>query len=219
MMPAFYHTLGTFLPSLPLPRPSLMLAVAQVCLSFVSRFHVHHIYNHCRAGTPVASTIASAGHKVVGIDIAPSMVAASQKAVPNGAFSVADMRSYVPPEKVPVVLNMLSLFLLSPQELEVMSHKWSEWLLPGGLLCIGIMAADDFSPTKDMHDAERLFASGMDFRFMGRTVNLTLVGSDTFQPVLNRIPTTSVFKYISSRATLARFSQQMQILISKAGSS
>ncbi|KAL8822533.1 MAG: hypothetical protein Q9191_006733 [Dirinaria sp. TL-2023a] len=140
----------------------------------------------CGTGTPVASTLASAGHQVVGIDIAPSMVAASRKAVPSGDFSIGDMRSYVPREKVPVVLNILSVFLLSPQELEVMSHKWSEWLLPGGLLCISVIAAEDLNPTKDMYDADELSASGMKMRFMGRTVELTLLSRKGWRTMLQK---------------------------------
>ena len=118
------------------------------------------------------------------------MIAASQRAVPTGDFSVADMRSYILREKVQAVVNMLSLFLLSRQELEAMSQKWSEWLLPGGLLCICTMLAEDVNATKEMYEADGLYASGMDFQFMGEKVKMRLVGFFFFLLVVNRLRNT-----------------------------
>jgi ubiquinone/menaquinone biosynthesis C-methylase UbiE len=122
----------------------------------------------CGTGTPVASTVAAHGHRVIGIDIAQAMVDLSRQAVPGGEFEVADMTEYVPKEKVDVVLHSLSLFLLSRKEMEVMSKKWAEWLLPNGVLCIATMAAEDCKPTTEMYDEDGMCASGMPFLFMGR---------------------------------------------------
>ena len=61
-----------------------------------------------------------------------------------------------------------------------MSRKWSEWLLPGGLLCICTMLAEDMNATEEMYEADGLYASGMDFQFMGEKVKMRLVGSFLF---------------------------------------
>ena len=138
----------------------------------------------CGTGTPVSQTIAAHGHKVTGIDIAPKMVELSRKAVPNATFEVADMLEYVPRQKMDVVLNILSLFMLSRSEMETMSKKWAEWLLPNGLLCICMFAAEDCNPTKDMYDEDGLCASGMPFMFMGLQGSLTMLTRQGWKKML-----------------------------------
>jgi ubiquinone/menaquinone biosynthesis C-methylase UbiE len=138
----------------------------------------------CGTGTPVSKTIAAHGHKVTGIDIAPKMVELSRKAVPNGTFELADMLEYVPKQKMDVVLNILSLFMLSRREMETMSKKWAEWLLPNGLLCICMFAAEDCNPTKDMYDEDGLCASGMPFMFMGQQGLLTMLTRQGWEKML-----------------------------------
>ena len=129
----------------------------------------------CGTGTPVSTTVAAHGHKVIGIDVAPAMVDLTRKAVPGGDFEVANMLEYVPKEMMNVLLNILSLFLLSRKEMEIMSGKWAEWLLPGGILCICTMAAEDCKPTGEMYDEDGMCASGIPFLFMGQNVLLTLM--------------------------------------------
>lgn len=77
----------------------------------------------CGTGSPVSSTLVAHGHQVIGIDVSPSMVELSCKAVPSGKFEVASMTEYVPKEKVNAIFNILSLFLLSRQEMESMRWK------------------------------------------------------------------------------------------------
>ncbi len=138
----------------------------------------------CGTGNPVSSTLASNGHKVTGIDIGPSMVELSRKAVPSGEFEVADMTKYVPKEKMNAIFNILSLFLLSREGLEDMSKKWREWLLPGGLVCICTFGAEDLKPTKEMYDEDGMCASGMEFLFMGQKVQLTLMTKEGWKRML-----------------------------------
>jgi SAM-dependent methyltransferase len=132
----------------------------------------------CGTGKPVASSLAAAGHRILGIDISPVMVELSRKAVPNGTFDVADMRSYVPPEgiRLDAIFNILSLFLLDREEIEAMAEKWSSWLPAGGLLCICTMAAEDCSPDENGngYDADGLCARDIGFRFMGAQTLITL---------------------------------------------
>ena len=138
----------------------------------------------CGTGNPVSSTLASNGHKVTGIDIAPSMVGLSRKAVPSGEFEVADMTKYVPKDKMNAIFNILCLFWLSRKGMEDMSKRWHEWLLPGGLVCICTFGAEDLNPTKEMYDEDGLCASGMEFFFMGHKAQLLLMTKEGWKRIL-----------------------------------
>lgn len=140
----------------------------------------------CGTGYPVASTIAQQGHHVAGIDIAPSMIELSRKAVPGGVFKVASMLDYIPKKRTDVVLSILSLFLLSREEMEVMSRKWAEWLKLGGILCIGAIAADSCDLTNAQYDEDGLCARQIAFRFMGQKVQMTLMTKEGWKALLER---------------------------------
>ncbi|PVH98228.1 S-adenosyl-L-methionine-dependent methyltransferase [Periconia macrospinosa] len=132
----------------------------------------------CGTGNPVASSLAGAGHRILGIDISPVMIESSRKAVPSGTFEVADMRAYVPPEGVrfDAIFNILSLFTLDREAIESMSEKWSSWLPAGGLLCICTIPAEDCDPEVKGkgYDSDGLCARDIGFRFMGAQTFITL---------------------------------------------
>ena len=102
----------------------------------------------CGTGKPIAKAIADSGRHIHGIDMSEGMISLSRKAVPNGTFEVVNMLDYTPTTTYSGVIASLSMFELSPQELSTMSHKWSQWLKPGGLLLINTMAANDCSQVK-----------------------------------------------------------------------
>ncbi|KAF3760700.1 hypothetical protein M406DRAFT_28285, partial [Cryphonectria parasitica EP155] len=133
----------------------------------------------CGTGKPVALSLAAAGHKVTGIDVSKAMITLITKAVPSGKFHVADMRAFEPPDAevaFDAVFNILSLFVLSREEIEGLMAKWSRWLKPGGLLCICTMAAEDLDPEGrgGTYDADGLCARGIRERFMSRDNYYTL---------------------------------------------
>ena len=49
----------------------------------------------CGTGRPVASTLAAAGHDVLGVDISAAMVAAARERVPAARFEQADAREFL----------------------------------------------------------------------------------------------------------------------------
>ena len=140
----------------------------------------------CGTGAPTATALARQGHKVTGIDISPSMIELSRTAVPNGDFEVADMMDYAPKEQMDVVLNVLTLFLLSRQELEAATQEWAKWVVTGGLLGIGIIAAESCNPAKESYSEDGLSAEGLKFRFMGNTVELMLMTKEGWRVILDR---------------------------------
>ena len=142
----------------------------------------------CGTGTPVASTVAQQGHHITGIDIAPSMIELSRKAVPSGTFEVANMLEYRPKEPINVILSIFSLFTLSREDLEgSMSRKWAEWLVPGGLLCLGIIALDSCQPPKELYDADLLCARKIPGRFMGQLVEVDLMAKKFWLRLLENV--------------------------------
>ena len=141
----------------------------------------------CGSGTgrPVASTIASTGHRYHGIDMSPGMVSLSQKAVPGGTFEVANMLEYAPTDRYSGIVVSLSIFELSRSEITRMCHKWSQWLHPGGLLLINTFAAEDCAQVKDAnYDADGECASKIEWGFFGQTVLITLFTRKGWKVVL-----------------------------------
>lgn len=142
----------------------------------------------CGTGTPIASMIASAGHQVAGIDISPSMIELSRKAVPEGQFYVANMLEFVPRDQpINAVLAIFSLFFMSREEIGMMCRKWSEWLAADGVLCIATVAADSLDPAVGHYDDGHLDARCVPFRFMGQNSEITLLTKDCWSTVLERV--------------------------------
>ena len=140
----------------------------------------------CGTGKPVASSLAAAGHRVIGIDISDTMVELSRKAVPDGVFEVADMREYVPRERLDAVFNVLSLFLLERKEMEEMAGRWGKWLEKGGLVFICTIAAEDCEPeTRGKgYDDDGRCAREVGFRFMGERATVTLFTREWWRVLL-----------------------------------
>ena len=126
-------------------------------------------------GKPVAKAIADSGRHVHGIDISSGMISLSRKAVPSGTFEVVSMLQYAPTVSYDGAVASLSFFEFSRQEVTAMSHKWMQWLKPGGLLLISTFAAEDCSQVKaDNYDADGECATQVEWGFMGDKVLVTL---------------------------------------------
>lgn len=127
-------------------------------------------------GTPVAKAIADSGRHVHGIDMSAGMVSLSRKAVPSGRFEEANMLEYVPTVDYDGAVASLSIFELSRPELTTMSHKWFQWLKPGGLLLINTFNSEKCPQVKaENYDADGECASKVEWRFMGNKVLITLL--------------------------------------------
>ncbi|KAL9107765.1 MAG: hypothetical protein Q9227_007387 [Pyrenula ochraceoflavens] len=147
----------------------------------------------CGTGSPVARSLSAAGHNVTGIDISEEMVRLSRMAVPEGNFEVADMRGWSPPAgKVgafDAVFLMLSLFVLSREEIEALVAKCAGWLKNGsGVLCVGSIAAEDCKPERydEEDDWGKYCARDIPFRFMGDQVKITLLTRDGWKRSLGK---------------------------------
>lgn len=142
----------------------------------------------CGTGKPVAVSLAAAGHMVTGIDISNAMISLSRKAIPGGCFHVVDMRAFKPPPGVrfDAVFNILSLFVLTREEIEGLMEKWSAWLKPGGILGICTIAAEDLDPESKggKYDEDGLCARGIRENFMSRVSEYTLFTREGWSKML-----------------------------------
>jgi ubiquinone/menaquinone biosynthesis C-methylase UbiE len=98
------------------------------------------------------------GGRVVGMDLAPRMVAlarekARQRKLPNIEFLVSDMtRLTQPPERFDAVVCVLGLFFVNDMA-EQVAKLW-RLVRPGGLLAITTMGRNFFSPLYDVWKTE-----------------------------------------------------------------
>ncbi|KAK4159405.1 S-adenosyl-L-methionine-dependent methyltransferase [Cladorrhinum sp. PSN259] len=91
----------------------------------------------CGTGRPTASTLSSAGHSVLGLDVSPAMISFARENVPSAMFLLTDIRDFVPeePGMYDAVTCYFSLIAsLSQQEIrEIITRVGRELLKPGGL--------------------------------------------------------------------------------------
>jgi SAM-dependent methyltransferase len=185
--PEFYSSLGLDYES-AFSHDASLHKFLQLALQHLPSSGAHILDMGCGTGNPVAVTLAAAGHRITGVDISDTMVELSQKAVPSGSFSVADMREYEhpPSEEIDALFNIFSLFLLSREDFEEMARRWARWLRPGGLLCIGTLAAEDCDPVGkgQGYDKDGRCARDIGFRFMGADCKITLFTRDGWRWLL-----------------------------------
>jgi 2-polyprenyl-3-methyl-5-hydroxy-6-metoxy-1,4-benzoquinol methylase len=90
----------------------------------------------CGTGRPVCSSLADAGHSVLGIDVSGAMIAAAKQNVPEASFEKVDFKSFSPsPEgkqydAITVYFSMIAS--VSQQEIKDNIAKCFTWVKPGG---------------------------------------------------------------------------------------
>ncbi|KAK4187793.1 S-adenosyl-L-methionine-dependent methyltransferase [Podospora australis] len=98
------------------------------------------------SGRPVCSTLAAAGHRVLGVDVSEAMVAFASEHVPLATFTRADIRDFKVEEnqKYDVVTSYFGLIAeISQQEiLETLKKIGHEMLKPGGIFVWATVPVD-----------------------------------------------------------------------------
>ena len=84
------------------------------------------------------------------------------------------MPNYVPLDDFDGIVASLSLFELSREEPGVMAGRWFQWLQPNGCLLIYVFGADDVKTSPEMWYSDRLCARRIEWKFMSRTIYMTL---------------------------------------------
>ncbi|KAI4134401.1 MAG: hypothetical protein LQ347_001559 [Umbilicaria vellea] len=138
----------------------------------------------CGTGRPVSSILAANGHRVLGIDRSQVMIDLSRRQVPTGTFEKADMLEHTPAVPLDALFAVFSLFALSRRQTIQMLSNFSQWLRPRGLLFLGTVAADGYPISAADYDPDGLCASGMESKFMGHMVTVTLFTKEGWKVLL-----------------------------------
>lgn len=88
----------------------------------------------CGTGRPVCSSLAAAGHSVMGIDVSTEMIKAAREQVPQATFEQLDCRDFQSPanrfDAITVYFSMIAGF--SQDEIRQSIQRIHSWLKPGG---------------------------------------------------------------------------------------
>ncbi|WP_141203177.1 class I SAM-dependent methyltransferase [Streptomyces griseorubiginosus] len=110
-------------------------------------------------GRPTASTLAEAGHEVLGVDVSPVMVDLAVRQVPRATFRLADIRELpLEDDAFDAVCVYFSLLQMSRAEQSRVLGRLARALRPGGSLVLATVPAD---------------VEDLAIEFMGRPVRAT----------------------------------------------
>ncbi|KAK0649187.1 S-adenosyl-L-methionine-dependent methyltransferase [Cercophora newfieldiana] len=140
-------------------------AAIQWVLSELSAANIHPAKTvdiGCGTGRPICSSLAQAGHDVLGIDISGSMIAEAQKRVPlpNATFTKIDTLEFNPPPgSFDVVTLTFSLIAgVTQDEIRQVIAKLYAMLKPGGLLVFATVPVE---------------GNNVEIKWMGRPVTVS----------------------------------------------
>lgn len=97
----------------------------------------------CGTGVPTARRLATAGHRVSGIDISPVMVELARANVPDADFTVADILDVpIDPGMFDAATAFFSLLMLRRDDIPKALAILHEAIAPAGYLLLGMVEAD-----------------------------------------------------------------------------
>ncbi|KAK7732499.1 hypothetical protein SLS53_008504 [Cytospora paraplurivora] len=119
----------------------------------------------CGTGRPVCSSLADAGHDVLGIDVSSAMITAARKRVPNAKFEQVDFRNFDPPPRSLDGASVYFSFIadVTQEEINGFVSKIYDFLKPGGLFVFATLPLD---------------VQGLQFKWMGRPVTVSSLAPD-----------------------------------------
>lgn len=119
----------------------------------------------CGTGRPVCSSLAGAGHDVLGIDVSSAMIAAARKRVPGARFERMDFRNFDPPPRSLDAASAYFSFIadVTQEEISGFVSKIFAFLKPGGLFVFATLPLD---------------VQGLQFKWMGRPVTVSSLAPD-----------------------------------------
>lgn len=88
----------------------------------------------CGMAEPIAAYLIGQGHKVVGVDAAPAMLALCRERFPDAEWIEADMRTLALGRRFDAIVAWDSFFHLTPAEQRGMFGTFARHIAPGGML-------------------------------------------------------------------------------------
>ncbi|MEV7076696.1 class I SAM-dependent methyltransferase [Streptomyces sp. NPDC093990] len=128
-------------------------------------------------GRPTASTLAAAGHEVLGVDVSPVMVELAARQVPEATFRQADIRELpLAQGSFDAVCVYFSLLQMTRAEQSEVLGRLARALRPGGSLVLATVPADvEDLPIEFMGQAVRATSfAAQDVVAVARAAGLTV---------------------------------------------
>ncbi|MEU6058851.1 class I SAM-dependent methyltransferase [Streptomyces sp. NPDC047097] len=121
-------------------------------------------------GRPTAAVLTAAGHRVLGVDVSPVMVALARERVPGAEFRCADVRELPLDEaSFDAVCVYFPLLMMGRAEQAEVLRRLVRAVRPGGAVAVATVAAD---------------VEDVPFVFMGQPVRATSFAAEDFAAVL-----------------------------------
>jgi 2-polyprenyl-3-methyl-5-hydroxy-6-metoxy-1,4-benzoquinol methylase len=103
----------------------------------------------CGCGLPVARCLASAGHRVTGVDISDVQIERARRLVPDATFIRADAAQlHFPPGSFDAIVCLYTLIHMPLDQQSRLLRSIAEWLRPGGWL-LATTGQDAWTGTQD----------------------------------------------------------------------
>jgi SAM-dependent methyltransferase len=103
----------------------------------------------CGCGLPVARCLASAGHRVTGVDISDVQIERARRLVPDATFIRADAAQlHFPPGSFDAIVCLYTLIHMPLDQQPRLLRSIAEWLRPGGWL-LATTGQDAWTGTQD----------------------------------------------------------------------
>ena len=98
----------------------------------------------CGSGIPVCSSLATAGHSVLGIDISSGQIELAKKSVPSARFKCSDiLECDFEDNRFHAISAFFSLFHMPREKLPCVLQKVACWLRPSGIFVFSIAVNED----------------------------------------------------------------------------
>ncbi|KAJ9623229.1 hypothetical protein H2203_006166 [Taxawa tesnikishii (nom. ined.)] len=118
----------------------------------------------CGTGRPVCSSLAEAGHNVLGIDISSAMLDAARKNVPRARFEKADIRDFEPDAPFDVITVYFSMIAgVTQDEIKQFIQKIHGWLKQDGIFVFATVPVP---------------GNNVEIRWMGKSVAVSSLEAD-----------------------------------------
>lgn len=128
----------------------------------------------CGTGRPVCSSLADAGHDVLGIDVSSAMITAARERVPNAKFQQIDVRDFNPPQQS---LDAASVYFslladVTQDEIKGFIAKIYRLLKPGGLFVFATLPLD---------------VQGVQVKWMGHPMTVSSLDHDVVIEIMSHV--------------------------------
>lgn len=128
----------------------------------------------CGTGRPVCSSLAAAGHSVIGIDVSAEMIKAARELVPQATFEQLDVRDFQSPanrfDAITVYFSMIAG--VTQDDIRQAIQRIHSWLKPGGSFVLATVP---------------VAGNNMELKWMGKAAVVSSLSPDEFAAWIKQV--------------------------------